>query len=323
MFRTLGRVVLGLAVAAAATAVVSAPASPAAALSGDLRMHDPSLIRVGNCYYGFSTGFEGGPGNGSVTIRRTCDPRLYGGWTYVGTVWNQVPSWITARLGRTPPNIWAPDINYFNGKYHLYYAASIWGQSTLAVTGLLTATNIEGPWTDAGMVTDVAYPIDPNIAWNGSTPYIMWGSWNGVYLHVLNASNGKLSTTDHSFPRIATGIENATMTWNDGWFYLIGSRGRCCSGVNSTYYTVVGRSRSISGPFLDRNGASMANGGGTTILTGFGSQVAAGGGDVLDDGSRRRLAYHFYDAQAAGRETLNIRTITFSGGWPVLSAPLT
>ena len=72
--------------------------TPAQALSGDIRMHDPSLIKVGSCYYGFSTGFEGGPGNGSITIRKTCDTTITTGWTYVGTVWSSVPAWITTRL---------------------------------------------------------------------------------------------------------------------------------------------------------------------------------------------------------------------------------
>ncbi|WP_236579727.1 hypothetical protein [Streptomyces sp. HM190] len=45
-------------------------ASPAPALSGDLRMHDPSVIKAGNCYYGFSTGFENDAFNpsGSITM---------------------------------------------------------------------------------------------------------------------------------------------------------------------------------------------------------------------------------------------------------------
>src|SRR5689334_8622280 len=58
----------------------------APALSGDLHMADPSVIRVGTCYYGFSTGFQGGPGNGSPTIRKTCDTTLRTGWTSIGTV---------------------------------------------------------------------------------------------------------------------------------------------------------------------------------------------------------------------------------------------
>ncbi len=112
------------------------------------------------------------------------------------------------------------------------------------------------------------------------------------------------------------------MTYNGGYYYLWGSKGTCCGGVNSTYYTVIGRSASITGPFLDQSGVDMLNGGGTTILTGASPKVAAGGADEFDDGTTQRLAYHFYDANNNGQETLDIRTITYSNGWPVLSAPL-
>ena len=105
------------------------------ALAGDRHMADPSVIRVGTCYYGFSTGFQGGPGHGSPTIRKTCDTTLRTGWTYIGTVFTNTPAWITAALGSQPPNLWAPDINYWNGKYHLYYAGSLWG-TAFAVMGL-------------------------------------------------------------------------------------------------------------------------------------------------------------------------------------------
>ncbi|MFI1720376.1 family 43 glycosylhydrolase [Streptomyces sp. NPDC020489] len=90
-------------------------------------MHDPSVIKVGSCYYGFSTGFENDPLNpsGSITLRKTCAGTAASGWTKVGNVWSSTPSWITAKLGSTPPNIWAPDIKYFNGVYHLYYAGSL------------------------------------------------------------------------------------------------------------------------------------------------------------------------------------------------------
>ncbi|HEX8631496.1 MAG TPA: family 43 glycosylhydrolase [Catenuloplanes sp.] len=320
---SLARRYLTMAVAAVAlvAAVILGGSPPADALTGDIRVHDPSVIRVASCYYGFSTG-RAGTGGGTVSIRKTCDPSMYGGWTSVGTIWNAPPAWIRTRIGSTPPNLWAPDINYFNGKFHLYYGASIWGQQHTAVMGLATATSIEGPWTDAGEVTNVNYPIDPDISWSGSTPYVLWGSWPGVYLHALDPSTGKLSTTDHSLPKIASNIEGASITFNGGYFYLFGSRGTCCRGVNSTYHTVVGRATNIKGPYLDKSGRNLADGGGTTILTGSGSQVAAGGGDVFADGSTPRFAYHFYDATANGAGTLNIRTIGFSGGWPTLSAPV-
>ncbi|MEU0342404.1 family 43 glycosylhydrolase [Streptomyces bobili] len=301
-------------------------ASPAQALNGDLRMHDPSVIKVGSCYYGFSTGFENDPLNpsGSITLRKTCGGTAASGWTKVGNVWSSTPSWITAKLGSTPPNIWAPDIKYFNGKYHLYYAGSRWG-TNYAVMGLATATDIEGPWTDQGMVTDVNYPIDPNVDWGpDGRLYISWGSWtgSGTYMHVLDQSTGKLSTTDHNLWRIAVDIENPTIVLDGGYYYLFGSKGLCCSGTNSTYYTVVGRSASITGPYLDQNGTDMASGGGTTVLTGAYPRVAAGGADAYDDGASKFLAYHYYDGNNSGQETLDIRQVTFAGGWPVIAGPL-
>lgn len=301
-------------------------AGRAHALSGDIRMHDPSVIKVGSCYYGFSTGFEHDSLNpsGSITERRTCDSTAATGWTKIGNVWDSTPSWITAKLGSTPPNIWAPDIKYFNGTYHLYYAGSLWGTS-YAVMGLATATSIEGPWTDQGMVTDVNYPIDPNVDWGpDGRLYVSWGSWtgSGTYMHVLDQSTGKLSTTDNNLWHIAVGIENPTIILNGGYYYLFGSKGTCCSGVNSTYYTVVGRSTGITGPYLDQNGVDMASGGGTTVLAGAYPKVAAGGADAYDDGTSKFLAYHYYDGNNNGQETLDIRQVTFSGGWPVLAAPL-
>ena len=284
----------------------------------------PAVFKVGSCYWGYSGGFEGGPGHGSVTIRKSCNTGGVSGWTYVGTVWNSPPAWITTALGSTPPNIWAPDINYVNGQYRLYYAASLWGTKS-AVMGLATATNPAGPWTDQGQVTNVDYPIDPSMAWGpNNVIYVTWGSFtlSGVYMHVLNNSTGKLSTTNNNLWHLATGMEGATISYNSGYYYLFGSKGSCCNGVNSTYYTVVGRSTSITGPYLDKSGVNLVNGGGTTVLTGASPQVAAGGADEFDDGTQAKLAYMYYDANNGGASTLNIRNLNYSGGWPVMGPPL-
>lgn len=305
-------------------AMAVSPSQSAQALTGTgTRLHDPSVIKVGTCYYGFSTGFENDAANpaGSVTIHKSCGSAT-GPWTKVGNTWSSTPAWITAALGSTPPNIWAPDINYFNNKYYLYYSSAIWGHSD-AVMGLMTATNIEGPWMDQGMVTNVNYPIDPTVDWGpDGRLYVTWGSFGGIYMHVLDTTTGKLSTTDHNLWNLATGMEGTSIVLNGGYYYLFGSKGSCCSGTSSTYYTAVGRSTSITGPYLDQNGTALTSSGGTAVLTGPNPKVAAGGGDFYDDGSNKYFAYHYYDANNAGRETLDIRQTTFSGGWPLLGAPL-
>lgn len=315
-----------LAIATLVAALLSAGVVPAQALTGiGTRLHDPSVIKVGSCYYAYSTGFENDAANptGSVTVHRSCGSAA-GPWTKVGNTWSNTPAWITEHLGSTPPNIWAPDINYFDGEYHLYYGASIWGTATAAM-GLLTSTSPEGPWTDRGMVTDVNYPIDPDVVRGGDGRlFISWGSFTGgaSWLHVLDEGSGKLSTTDHNLWKIATGVEGVSIVQDGGYFYVFGSKGTCCSGTSSTYYTAIGRSSSVTGPYLDQAGNDVADNGGTVALVGAAPRVAAGGGDVYADGSTLAFAYHYYDAANNGRETLDIRALTFAGGWPVFGDPV-
>src|SRR5258708_28009807 len=73
---------------------------PVHAVSGDISVHDPSMIAVDNCYYVFSTG-------GFMSIRKSCD--LSSGWTYVGNVFDEIPFWIYKAIGSFPPDLWAPD----------------------------------------------------------------------------------------------------------------------------------------------------------------------------------------------------------------------
>src|SRR2546430_10982813 len=237
------------------------------ALTGDVFVHDPCAIKVGSVTYAFSTGYST-----PITLHKTTDPTMYAGWALLGNVPTTMPSWIgpmfTAKGLAVPDNLWSPDINFWNGKYYLYYSSSVWN-TTYAVCGLATATNIEGPWTDQGLVTDVNYPIDPHVTWSNNIPYLSWGSFTGpgIYVAQIDPATGFLSTSNATITRIATGIEGVSIVPSGGYFYLFGSKGACCQGVNSTYYTVLARSASITGPYADRNGVSMTNGGGTTVLS--------------------------------------------------------
>lgn len=66
-----------------------------------------------------------------------------------------------------------------------------------------------------------------------------------------------------------------------GTYYLFASWDLCCRGTKSTYRTIIGRAKSITGPYLDKSGVPMMDGGGTELLTGnrrwlFGWRIPAG-----------------------------------------------
>jgi len=297
------------------------------AVSGNISAHDPSMIKVGSCYYVFSTG-NNSYNKGNIQIRKSCN--LSSGWSLIGTVFTSVPSWITTQLGSTPGNLWAPDINYFNNKYYLYYAGSTYG-SNKSVIGLATATNIEGPWTDQGQVIKSTSSnnyncIDPEIAWTitnnaRAAGWLVFGSfWDGIKMRQINTSTGKLSTTQTTLYSLASrgggAIEAASIAWRNGYYYLFVSFDKCCNGSSSTYRIMVGRSTSITGPYVDKSGTKMLDGGGTQLLAKSSNMVGPGGEDVYLDGSTYRMVYHYYDSNDSGNFKMAIRNLNWSSDWP-------
>jgi len=302
--------------------------SMAYAVSGNLSAHDPSMIKAGSCYYVFSTG-DNNYNKGNIQIRKSCN--LSSGWSLIGTVFTSVPSWITTQLGSTPGNLWAPDINYINGKYYLYYAGSTFG-SNKSVIGLATASNIEGPWTDQGQVIKSTSSnnyncIDPEIAWTitnnaRAEVWLVFGSfWDGIKMRQLNTSTGKLSSTKTTLYSLASrgggAIEGASIAWRNGYYYLFVSFDKCCNGTSSTYNIRVGRATGITGPYVDKSGKKMLDGGGTKILGNSSNMIGPGGEDVYLDGSTYRMVYHYYDSNANGAFKMAIRNLNWSSdGWP-------
>ena len=303
-------------------------------LQGDFRVHDPSMIKQGDTYYVFSTGDERGLNWGNVQIRRSADLAR---WELVGTVFDAIPGWITDELGSTPPNLWAPDISYFNGMYHLYYAGSRFGTNT-SVIGLATNTTLDPAnpdyaWVDEGLVirSRPSYSwnaIDPNLSFDADgTPWLALGSfWSGIKMQRIDPHTGKLSAADTTLYALASrggdAIEAPAIIRRDGFYYLFVSFDMCCRGVISTYRIMVGRSPQITGPYVDRSGTRMDQGGGTQILATEGSDRGPGGQAVyLDDGTYR-LVYHIYDTLDSGIPKLRVRDLSWSSdGWPAVVVP--
>jgi arabinan endo-1,5-alpha-L-arabinosidase len=338
-----GALLAGSAVAAVAASTGGARASgavanPRVANATDQYtfVHDPTMAQAGGVYYVFSTGDPAGSiGNGNIQIRTSRNLR---DWTYAGTVFASKPAWITSALGNIP-NLWAPDISYFNGLWHLYYAGSSFGSNN-SVIGLATTPTLDprSPgyhWTDDGQVfrsssSDNYNAIDPSMVTgaNGSKWLVFGSFWSGIKLIGLDSVTGKPATATPTVYSLAAKPfpdpeEGAGIVYHDGYYYLFVAVDTCCRGISSTYHIQVGRSASVTGPYTDASGTAMSDGGGMEVqgadagMIGPGSPfvfAAHGGGDWF--------VYHYYDAYASGDAWLQVRPLIWVGGWPVTGNPM-
>jgi len=322
----------GLALAGCGGALsTNAATSPRA--NRDIYVHDPSFIEADGKLYVFSTGYE--PVNdGTIMIRRSTGQ--IGMWELIGTVFDQIPQWIRDEVGDIP-NLWAPDISFWRGKYHLYYAGSTFGTNH-SVIGLATNVTLDPSspdyeWVDEGLVfrstpSDNYNAIDPELAIDADGhAWLAFGSfWDGIKMIQLDPNTGKplAGGNIHSLASRGGGpIEAPAIAYHDGYYYLFVSFDFCCRGVDSTYKIMVGRSQQITGPYVDKEGKPLLEGGGSLLLDSHGRFVGPGGEDVYAGGGEYLLVHHYYDAHENGAPKLQIRKLSWDGhGWPRAGGPL-
>jgi len=287
-------------------------------------VHDPAMAKENGTYYVFSTG------NG-IDIRQSSDLVH---WRKTGQVFASTPAWVRSEIPGAR-NIWAPDISFFDGEYHLYYAVSTFG-SRRSCIGLATNKTLDPAspayhWSDRGKVLESGEKddwnaIDPSIVMDGKTPWLCCGSfWSGIKLCELDPQTGK--PQNHQIISLATrpqakAIEAPFIVRYGSFFYLFVSFDYCCRGVNSDYKIMVGRADHVAGPYTDRQGRAMLQGGGTLVLQGEGRMRGPGGQSLLADGNKWWLVYHFYDADSRGMPCLQIRPLNWENDWPVAGDPL-
>jgi arabinan endo-1,5-alpha-L-arabinosidase len=325
-------VVVGVADAAtgcrvACNGVTAAPTTPPASypnpgvVTGDVGVHDPSVVKASNgTYILVHTG-------NNIAIKTSTDRTA---WRNAGVVWPNGASWTTAYTGGSA-NLWAPDISFHNGQYYLYYSASTFGSQHSAIFLATSPTAAAGSWTNRGLVIEsssaVNYnAIDPNLVVDtGGQWWLTFGSfWSGIKMIRLDPATGLRygSTSESSVVALATrpssvsGAIEAPFIYHHGsYYYLFASFDFCCRGADSTYRVMVGRSSSITGPYTDRNGTAMTSGGGTQVLAGHGSIHGPGHQAVIGDSDSDVLFYHYYANN--GASLLGINLIGWdSGAWP-------
>ncbi|MBN2234120.1 MAG: family 43 glycosylhydrolase [Opitutales bacterium] len=302
-------------------------------------VHDPVIIGQNGVYYMFHTG----PG---ITSWRSSD-RVH--WDTIDPVFPILPEWMHATVKGFTGHIWAPDISFHDGIYHLFYSVSAFGKNTScighATNRTLDPDSPDYQWDDHGIVLQ-SFPgitnwnaIDPNIVVDDNGKVFMsFGSfWGGLFIAEMKDDLSGLaedwreltciaarSSTDPEGSEsggIADGpgeraIEAPFIHRHDGYYYLFASIDLCCRGAESTYKMIVGRSRNVKGPYVDSEDRPMLEGGGDMLLSGDSRWHAVGHNGVSSFGDGDYLVYHGYDTEdPAGRARLLLRRIQWT--WPL------
>jgi arabinan endo-1,5-alpha-L-arabinosidase len=278
--------------------------SAAFALDGQVGIHDPStIIQSDGKYYTFGTG-----GGGLISND---------GWT-----WNRGAS--------RPGGGVAPDVIHIGDRYYLYYSTSsrqpqadvhmIWNKT-------LDPNSSNFKWEEGGIVAssdgvEDCNAIDPAVFLDPTSGkmWLTYGSYFGfIRLVQLDPKTGKRVVPIDKPIDIAINCEASAMIYHDGWYYLLATHGSCCRGADSGYNIRAGRSRKVTGPFLDNMGIDMIKGGGKLVLGSSGRVIGPGHFGLMDLGDGvQKFSYHYEaDLDRGGASVLDIRPLLWKDGWPV------
>lgn len=311
-------------------------------LKTDISVHDPVMIKQDSVYYIFCTGW--GISNWSST------DKLH--WKSEKPVFAKAPQWAVDAIPGFKGHIWAPDISYYQGQYYLFYSVSAFGKNTSAI-GLATNKTLHPAdpayqWVDHGEIIRSVpgktnwNAIDPNlITDNDGTPYLVFGSfWDGLKLVKLSPDRLHVAEDISKIPTIATrkkdasvnlpavddnpvdaggnAIEGPFVFKHDSYFYLFASIDYCCKGPKSTYKMIIGRSKKLKGPYLDKAGIALNKGGGSILLQGDKDWYGVGHNGVASFDGADYIIFHGYDAADNGKSKLRLKKLKWENGWPVV-----
>lgn len=285
-------------------------------VTGSTFAHDPTVVLRPNGGYLLAYTAP------DVALKTSSDRTA---WQDAGTVFPGGAPWTTPYTNGDR-NLWAPDLSYHNGQYYLYYSASSFGSQKSAIFLATSASGASGSWTNRGVVVESTAgsdfnAIDPNLVVDDAGAWrLAFGSfWGGIYMIDIDSSSGlrRGSRIVHLASRPSAGgaIEAPVVVKHGSYWYLWASFDKCCQGAASTYRVMVGRSASIEGPYVDKNGVRMLEGGGTEVLASHGGVHGPGHQAVLEDGDGTVLFYHWYADD--GRASLGINRLSWQNGWPV------
>jgi arabinan endo-1,5-alpha-L-arabinosidase len=225
--------------------------------------------------------------------------------------------------------IWAPEIRVVKGKYVLFYSLAQWGNHWVSTVGYAVSDSPAGPFEPKGKVFDsrevnVENSIDQFFYEEKGKYYMLWGSFHGIYIMELDVTDDlRITPKLETKQQIAGNAYEGINLWKrKGYYYLIGSIGTCCDGGKSTYKTVVGRSKSLFGPYTDRNGNRMLDNAHELIIKGNDKFVGTGHNSILlqDDKKNTWMLYHAFELEHldSHRQVLLDQIHWDKEGWPYI-----
>lgn len=300
-------------------------------------VHDPVMIKQGDTYYLFFTGW-------GIKVMSSKDMKE---WKLEKPVFDKAPEWAVQTIPGFKGHIWAPDIIFYQGQYHLFYSCSAFGKNTSAIGHATTPTlNPADPafkWIDHGMVLQSVPNRD---SWNAIDPHIIvdekgaaWMSfgsfWDGIKLVKLTEDMSGIACPEewHSICRRNyrpvrenhteandNAVEAPFIMRHGEFYYLLVSFDYCCQGEKSNYKIAVGRSKQVTGPYLDKEGKSLSAGGGSILLQSNEQWAGVGHCAAYHFDGKDYLIAHGYYKPEEGVSKLVLREISWDeDGWPVVN----
>ncbi|MFV8342504.1 arabinan endo-1,5-alpha-L-arabinosidase [Flavobacterium sp. XS2P39] len=303
--------------------------------SQEISVHDPVVIKQKDTYYLYCTGK-------GISVFSSKDLK---NWNQEPAIFKEKPVWADTVVPDFNNHIWAPDVSFHNNRYYLYYSVSAFAKNTSAIAlATNTTLNPKDPaykWIDHGIVIqsvpnrDMWNAIDPNLTFDeNNIPWLAFGSfWNGLKMVKLNSDLksvaepqewSTISKRKRTFELADTdpgdgALEAPFIFKKNGYYYQFLSWDLCCRGEKSTYKVVVGRSKKITGPYVDKDGKSLNEGGGTLLIQGNENWYGAGHNSAYTFDGKDYMVYHAYDAKQSGRPVLKIKQLQWDADlWPVV-----
>ena len=272
----------------------------------DYSLPDPSIIKGEDGYfYLYAT-----EDIRNLPIHRSKD---LVNWEFLGTAFTD----------ESRPDFEPNDINKIGDKYVLYYSMSVWGGEWTCGIGCAVSDRPERPFKDCGMMfrsngIKVQNSIDPFYIEDNGHKYLFWGSFRGIYAIELSEDGLSLKSGSSPVQIAGTAYEGTYIHKRGGYYYMFASIGSCCEGLKSTYTTVVGRSTSLFGPYLDKKGQSMMDNHHEILIHKNDSFVGTGHNSeiVSDNAGTDWLFYHAVSVANPDGRVLMLDKIDWIDGWP-------